>query len=210
MKHRYAAGSIIILLTLGGLNADTVRVGLLGGLNYQSYDSGQLNVQPGSGFGLHGGMNVEFFLSPGCLPAQLGLELELLRQNARYNWDTPFQGLYSALVLNNIVIPLMPKIRIGIIPKTDFEFGMGLSLIRNTSGYWRLSSSGDVPISTSDLQTDIGFQLKADVGYKLAPMLLIVPSLRYQINLTANDPDTPNQTEKEHALFIALGLTLGF
>ncbi len=213
MKNRIFIGVILTIFTVGVIQAETIRVGLLGGLNNQSYDSGQLNVRPGTGFSFHGGMNVEFFFTPGCLPAQLGVELELIRQNAHYNWDTPFQGLYAALVLNNTVIPLMPKLRIGIIPKTDFEFGLGLSLIRNTSGYWRLSSSAgglDVPINSNDLETDLGFVLKADVGYKIAPMLLIVPNLRYQLNLTSDDPDTQTLTEKEHALFFGVGLELGF
>lgn len=213
MRSKIFTGVILTVFVVGAIQADTIRVGLLGGLNSQSYDGGQVNIRPGTGWSVHGGINVEFFFTPGCLPAQLGLELELLRQNARYDWDTPFQGLYSTLVLNNTVIPLMPKLRVGIIPKTDFEFGLGLSLIKSTSGYWRLWGSGgglDVPINANDLETDLGFVMKADVGYMIAPFLLIVPNLRYQLNLTADNPDTQTLTEKEHAFFFGVGLELGF
>lgn len=199
-----------VLLFISTLSADRLRIGLKGGLNHQTFDSGEWNVKPGSGLGFHGGLSFEVYLTPSILPVQFGIEGELLNQRANYNWETPFNKTYMGKRLNNLVIPFLMKVRVGIPMLPDLETGLGLSLVRNLSGQWGLKGeTGEIwlDMEEKDLQTDLGFQFKGEIGIKVAPLLKVTPGFVYQKNLTQDDPNTDNK-EKESAGFFCCGIYL--
>ncbi len=193
-----------VLFSISTLSADKLRIGLKAGLNHQTFDSGEWNTRPGSGFGLHWGLSLEAYLTPSLLPVQFGIEGELLNQKANYNWETPFKS-YIGKRLNNLIIPLLMKVRVGIPMLPDLETGLGLSLIRNLSGQWGVKGEGGeiwLDMEEKDLQTDLGFQFEGEAGIKVAPLLKVTPGFIYQKNLTTDDK------EKESAGFFYCGIYL--
>jgi len=200
----------VLLFVLLASVAWGIEVGGLVGVNYQSWDDGNGNV--GSGVGLHAGILGGIGITPSCLPVYIGAETGFLIQSAKYTWETGFGGVDLILKYNNVVIPVLLKATLK--PSGGFHIGAGLgpSFSIHTSGATGIGNdnwNSMVDIPEDDLKTDVGFQIKGDVGIKLIPILWLKPSVTLQLN---GNPDNPfNQDERvgaETALFFALGLAL--
>lgn len=180
------------------------------GLNTQSWNDGNDNV--GSGLGVHAGILGSIGITPSCLPAYIGAETGFLIQSAKYSWETGFGSTDLVIEYNNVVIPILLKVTFK--PTGGFHIGAGLgpSFIVHTSGASGIESEGVaimVDLNKDNLATDLGFQLKADVGIKLVPMLWLKPAIVYQLNANPDDPFTEDDDNgSESTLFISIGLAI--
>jgi len=180
------------------------------GLNSQSWDDGNDNI--GTGTGVHGGILGSIGVTPSCLPAYVGVETGFLIQRANYTWENfLFEDTDLNWHYNNLVIPILLKGTLK--PTGGFHVGAGLgfSIISNLSGSWDYDLGAvrfEDDFDDDDMETDLGLQIKGDVGIKLIPMLWLKPSVTVQLNLTADDADTENQEESENAIFFSIGLAI--
>lgn len=175
------------------------------GINSQTWDNG--NGYGGSGMGAHGGILGGIGISPSRVPVYLGVETGFLYQKANYTWeDSDLNWHY-----NNLVIPILLKGTFK--PTGGFHIGVGIgpSIISNMSGYYDWDIDGvrfEDDFTDDELETDMGLQIKGDVGIKLVPLLWLKPSVTVQLNLTADEKDGRDQEESETALFLSLGLAI--
>jgi len=187
-----------------------IEVGGYVGFNSQTWQDDDGHTV--SGTGGHAGILGGFGITPSCLPAYIGLESGVLFQNAAYKGeDFLIEGDDMEIHLNNLVIPILLKVNLK--PSRGFHVGAGLgpSFIIHSSGNYEyniLIHFAD-DFQEENLATDLGFQLKGDVGIKLAPLLWLKPALTFQFN---NKPDNPfdqdNREGDEFTLFLSLGLVL--
>lgn len=179
------------------------------GLNTQTWDDGNDNV--GTGTGVHGGILGSIGITPSCLPAYIGLETGFLIQNAKYSWETGFGDLNLILKYNNVVIPVLLKATLK--PTGGFHIGAGLgpSFSIHTSGATGIGDdnwNSMVDIPDDDLKTDVGFQVKGDVGIKLIPMLWLKPSVTVQLTGNPYSPITQERQGSETTLYFSVGLAI--
>lgn len=201
----------VLILALAASVAWGIEVEGLVGVNYQSWDDGNGNV--GSGAGLHAGLLGSIGITPSCLPVYIGLESGVLYQNANYTWeDAGFNNTNLSISFHNVVVPILIKGNFKPTKKLSLGAGLGPSFIIHGSGSWEYDIGNvqfEDEFNPDNLAADVGFQIKGDVGIKLAPMLWLKPSVTLQLN---GNPDNPfNQDERvgaETALFFSLGLAL--
>ncbi|TET22427.1 MAG: hypothetical protein E3J71_06305 [Candidatus Stahlbacteria bacterium] len=181
------------------------------GLNTQSWNDGNDNI--GSGVGLHAGLLGSIGITPSCLPVYVGLESGFLYQNANYTWeDAGFDNVNLSISLHNVVIPILLKGNFKPTKKLSLGAALGPSIIIHSSGSWEYDVAViqfEDEFNKDNLAADLGFQIKGDVGIKLAPMLWLKPSVTLQLN---GNPDNPFNTDErvgaETALFFSLELAL--
>ena len=199
----------VLLFVLLASVAWGIEVTGVGGGNYQSWDDGNGNV--GSGVGLHAGLLGGIGITPSCLPVYIGAETGFLVQSAKYTWDDAgFDNVNLSINLSNVVIPILLKGNFEPTKKLSLGAALGPSIIIHSSGSWEYDVAViqfEDEFNQDNLAADLGFQLKADVGIKLAPLLWLKPSLTVQLN---GNPDNPfNQDEREGSettVFISVGL----
>lgn len=200
----------LVLILLAGV-AWGIEVGAYVGLNTQSWQDDENHKISGTGF--HGGILGGIGITPSCLPAYVGVETGFLIQQANYKGaDFLIEGDDMEVHLNNVVIPLLLKAHLKPSGKLHVGAGLGPTFIFHNSGSYEydliLHFAGD--FDKDNLTTDVGFQLKGDVGIKLAPMLWLKPALTVQLN---GNPDNPFNTDEregdELSLFISVGLAFG-
>jgi hypothetical protein len=199
---------LVLIVALAACIAWGFEVGAHVGLNMQSWQDDDNHKISGSG--LHGGVLGSIGVTPSCLPAYVGVETGFLIQNANYKGaDFLIQGDDMEIHLNNVVIPLLLKAHLKPSDKIHIGAGLGPSFIIHSSGSYEynilIHFAGD--FEKEDLATDVGFQLKGDVGVKLAPMLWLKPSLTVQLNPNPDNPfDQDNREGEELTLFLSVGL----
>lgn len=199
---------VIVLVVMISMGWGIEATGLVG-FNTQSWDDGNGNV--GSGAGFHAGFLGGIGITPSCLPAYVGVESGFLLQNARYSWETGFGGIDLLLKYNNLVIPVLLKANLDVAKKFHLGAGVGPSFIIHTGGEtavgtedWALTTE----ISDEDLKTDLGFQVKGEVGIKLIPLLWLKPSVTLQLNPTPYSPVSHENQGSETALLFSVGLAV--
>lgn len=202
---------LVLIIVLLASVAWGIEVAGVGGLNYQSWDDGNGNV--GSGVGLHAGLLGSIGITPSCLPVYVGLETGFLYQNANYTWeDAGFNNTNLSISLHNVVIPILLKGNFKPTKKLSIGAALGPSIIIHSSGSWEYDIGNvqfEDEFNKDNLATDVGFQVKGDLGIKIVPMLWLKPSITLQLN---GNPDNPfNQDERvgaETAFLFSLGLAL--
>jgi len=199
---------VLILALLASVALGIEVTGVVG-LNTQTWDDGNDNV--GTGTGAHGGILGSIGITPSCLPAYIGLETGFLIQNAKYSWETGFGDLNLILKYNNVVIPVLLKGTLK--PTGGFHIGAGLgpSFSIHTSGATGIGAdnwSSMLDIPDDDLKTDVGFQVKGDLGIKLIPMLWLKPSVTVQLTGNPYSPITQERQGSETTLYFSVGLAI--
>ncbi|MCK4334661.1 hypothetical protein KAX06_07785 [candidate division WOR-3 bacterium] len=199
----------VLLFVLLASVAWGVEVTGIGGGNYQSWDDGNGNI--GSGVGLHAGLLGGIGITPSCLPVYIGAETGFLIQSAKYTWETGFGGVDLILKYNNVVIPVLLKATLK--PSGGFHIGAGLgpSFSIHTSGATGIGNdnwNSMVDIPEDDLRTDVGFQVKGDLGIKLIPTLWLKPSVTVQLTGNPYSPITQERQGSETTLYFSVGLAI--
>lgn len=197
----------ILLIALLGTCVGALEITALGGGNYQKW---HFNGCYGKGVGAHGGILASIEMTPSCLPVYVGVESGVLVQKANYTWPDQLARYPPNDVtdhLNNLLVLILLKGTFKPLSGLRLGAGIGPSIIRNISGTWEDTYGGEGKIEKERLQTDLGWQIKGDIGIKLLPMLWLKPSVTAQFNLTADDKET-DEKEKETAWFFSLGLAL--
>ncbi|MBD3284885.1 hypothetical protein GF359_00815 [candidate division WOR-3 bacterium] len=201
--------AVLTMLVLALSAAWAIEGTALIGANSQTWDDGSGNS--GTGGGAHFGILGSIGMTPSCLPVYLGVETGFLTQSAKYNWETGFGELDVNLKYNNLVIPILLKGTFKPTGKIHIGAGLGPSLIIHSSGVMGIgiddwSLMGD--IDDDDLKTEIGFQIKGDVGIKLIPLLWLKPGITLQINSNPYSPVTGQKEGSETTWFIHIGLAI--
>jgi len=200
---------LVLIIVLLASVAWGVEVTGVGGLNYQSWDDGNGNI--GSGVGLHAGLLGSIGITPSCLPVYIGAETGFLVQSAKYSWETGFGDTDLILKYNNVVIPVLLKGTLKPTGKFHIGAGLGPAFIVHTSGATGIGAGNwdlMVDIPDDDLKTDVGFQIKGDVGIKLIPMLWLKPSLTVQLNGNPYSPVTHERQGSETTILFSVGLAV--
>lgn len=199
---------ILLVFALAASVAWGIEVGALVGFNPQTWQDDNGNSI--SGVGAHMGVLGGIGITPSCLPAYIGLETGFLVQGASYSGqDFIIQGDDMKIHLNNVVIPILLKAHLQPSKKIEIGVGLGPAFIIHASGdyeYNLLFHFAD-DFAKDNLATDVGFQLKGDVGIKLIPTLWLRPALTVQLNPNPDNPfNTDERTGDEVAAFISVGL----
>ena len=200
----------VLILALATSVAWGFEVAGIVGLNMQQWEDD--NEHTASGTGVHGGILAGIGITPSCLPAYVGVESGFLLQTANYEGeDLLLPGDNMEIRLNNLIIPILLKGSLNPTSGLHIGAGLGPSIIVHNSGHyaydWILHVEDD--FNKDNLATDLGFQLKADVGIKLVPMLWLKPAIVYQLNANPDDPFTEDDDNgSESTLFISIGLAI--
>jgi len=201
--------AILLSLVLAVSAAWALEGTALVGANSQSWDDG--NGYKGTGSGAHFGILGSIGITPSCLPVYVGVETGFLSQSARYSWDTGFGGIQFRLKYGNLVIPVLLKGTFKPTGKIHIGAGLGPSFIIHSSGAMGFGGQDweilpDIP--ADDLKTDVGFQIKGDIGIKLIPWLWLKPGLTLQINSNPYSPVTHEKQGSETAWLFSIGLAI--
>jgi hypothetical protein len=137
------------------------------------------NGNIGSGVGLHAGLLGGIGITPSCLPVYIGAEL----------------------------------LKATLKPSGGFHIGAGLgpSFSIHTSGATGIGNdnwNSMVDIPEDDLRTDVGFQVKGDLGIKLIPTLWLKPSVTVQLTGNPYSPITQERQGSETTLYFSVGLAI--
>lgn len=185
-----------------------IEVQGLAGFNTETWQDDNGNSI--SGAGLHMGVLGGIGLTPSCLPAYIGVEAGLIVQGANYKGqDFIIQGDDMRIHLNNVVIPILLKAHLAPSKKLEIGAGLGPAFIIHASGdyeYNILIHFAD-EFAPDNLATDVGLQLKGDVGIKLMPALWLRPALTVQLNPNPDNPfNTDERSGDEATAFISVGI----
>ncbi|MBN2379122.1 outer membrane beta-barrel protein [candidate division WOR-3 bacterium] len=201
--------AVLLMLVLAAGVAWGIEIGGHVGLNTQSWQDDDGHKI--SGLGAHLGVLGSIGITPSCLPAYIGVETGFLLQSAGYKGeDFLIEGDDMEIHMSNLVIPLLLKAQLK--PSKGFHIGAGLgpSFIVHNSGNYQYDlviHFDEEDFEKEDLATDVGFQLKGDVGIKLIPTLWLKPAITVQLN---GNPDNPFNQEsregEEFTIFISVGL----
>jgi hypothetical protein len=189
----------IVVLSFGLVLGQGMSIGANVGGSYNMASSGAEDAESVSGIGFGGGVVGEMYFMP-----NMGVELDIMYAMYKYSSSQEIGGTtydYTSTI-NNLVVPILFKYKMPM-PTFSPNFALGLSIIKQMSGTYETSNgtSTSADVADSLLETDFGFQVgaAADLGM-MAPMT-ISPYVRFQYNLTADDPDTDDSESASDILF---------
>jgi len=190
MKGIFAV--IILLLCSSLVFGQGLSIGANLGANYNMTNSGIEGDESASGLGFGGGLAADFDFMP-----MIGAELDIVY--SMYKYGSTYNDIEYTSTCNNLVVPFLLKYKMRI-PIVSPYFVLGPSLIYALSASWEGGGqSGDVPDSL--VETDFGIQVGAGANLGMMAPMTISPYVRFQYNLTANDPDTDNSESAYDILF---------
>jgi|GEM_PF-2445649 len=201
---------LTLILTIG--LAFGFEVGAYVGLNNQSWKDNASEPNKASGISAHGGILGSIGITPSCLPVYVGLESGFILQKADYKGkDLLFKGNDLEIHMNNLIIPVLLKANLKPSPKIRIGAGLGPSFIIHNSGSYEydiiIHLEGD--FDKDNLEPDVGFMLKGDMGIQLMPLLWLKPTVAIQLNNKPDDPRNKNESfGEEMSVFFSVGLVL--
>ncbi|MCK4233109.1 PorT family protein [candidate division WOR-3 bacterium] len=195
---------MFLLLSCGLVFGQGVSIGanLGGSYNMWNYDVEGWDTYSGIGFG--GGLvfNVDFM-------PMLGVELGVLYSMYNYSTTVEIGGINidQSISMNNLVIPMLLKYKMQM-PAVSPYFVLGPSIIRNLSGTIETSNGTSISTDIPDelLETDFCIQVGAGADISMTPVMGISPYARFQYNLTADDPDSENNSESMSDILFGVNL----
>jgi len=174
-------------------------VGLKIGLNYTIYnpDDGQGNL---SGIGMHFGlaMGMDIVNTIG---------IQIVPSYRATSYSRTINNVTAIFKFNNFYIPVNLLFKAGSTPVVSPYLGIGGAGNFQLNGRWRIESNGfgiDGEIESEDLEDDLFLALILGLDIKLIKFN-ISPEMSFNYNLTADDPDTVNNTEKNYDLHFSIG-----
>jgi hypothetical protein len=181
----------VILLSFGLVFGQGLSIGANLGGSYNTMNSGVEGEDAVSGIGFGGGLALDLDLM------MFGAELDVMY--SMYKYSTTVNNVDHSTTINNLVVPLLFKYKMAM-PVVSPYFVLGPSLIYGMSGTYEQDGTS-TDIDSDDLETDIGIQVGVGANMGMMLPMNISPYVRFQYNLTANDPDTDNSESAYDILF---------
>lgn len=186
--------ALTIMLTGQCLTPFKSYIGPLVGINYSNFDpNDNAGTLSGSGFQIGLGMGVELFNT-------LGIQMSPMFKTTSFN--RTILNVPTGANFNNLYFPVSLQLKAGVLPLVSPYFGLGLA------GNFQMDGTlyvGELESSVDELENDIYFSLSLGTDIKFIK-LKITPEFAFNYNLTADDPDTQNQTETNYELNFSLGI----
>jgi|GEM_PF-731097 len=181
----------------------SVRVGIKTGLNYGIFnrddDVGELNGL-GWHIGLGMGTDILDFLA---IDMAAQIRSTYYSRTTDEGFITPVTTNYS---FTNLYLPVIFSVKIGIVPLISPYIGIGGAGNFQLSGKVKDGHHGSgVEQEIEELEKDLFIIAALGAEIKLIK-LKISPEVSLNYNLTADDPDTPDQTEKNFDIHLSVGL----
>ena len=183
--------TVVTVLAFGFANAQDVKFGVKGGLNFTNVTGGQFSGTSKVGFHVGGLAEIKF-------TDKLAIQPELLFSTKGANYN--LMGSTSTVNLSYIDIPVMVKY--FVIDKLSIEVGPQISLLTSAK---RKDPSETVDIKEFTNKTDFGLNIGA--GYELKGGILL--QARYYLglsDLSKAEPDGEvSYKDKNSGLFLSVG-----
>ena len=204
MKGLFAVA--ILLLSFGFVFGQGFSVGANAGLNYDMMNPDVEGMDTWTGIGFGGGLVFDIDIMP-----TIGAEVDV--QYAMYKYSSSIDEGGTTYdfsnTINNLVVPVLFKYTMAM-PAVSPYFVLGPSLIYGMSGTYKVTGHGvdiseDVPDSL--LETDFGIQVGVGADLGMVAPINISPYFRFQYNLTADDGDTPDNSESAYDLLFGVNFT---
>jgi len=177
-------------------------IGLVPGLNLTTYN-------PGDGAGNYTGTGGNIGFGLGMDIGNFGVEIVPSFRTTNYSrTQTVIVDITTSGHFQNFYLPVHFLLKASSIPLVSPFLGLGFALDFQNSGYWAVTSGGstiktDVP--SDQLENDFFLSIALGADLKQAHFKL-TPELAFDYNFTADDPDTPNQTETNYDITLSVGL----
>ncbi len=168
--------------------------GLKTGINYSILDpDDEAGNFTGVGLGIGLGMGLDILNT-------IALEFAPLFRTTSFNRTV--MNIQHGFDYTNLYLPLELKIRAGMLPVVSPYLGIGLAQNIQLSGEAYI---GGWKTEIDDLESDLHLLFPLGVEIKFVKVK-INPEITFNLNLTADDPDTPNRSEKNYEIDYNLGI----
>ncbi|MBA7482877.1 hypothetical protein ES707_18376 [subsurface metagenome] len=179
----------------------STRVGIKTGVNYCVFD-------PGDDLGTLDGFGIHFGLGMGTdILNFLAIDMAPQIRSTSYSRTIDILGipLTTTYSFTNLYLPVLLSLKAGMVPFMSPYFGIGMAGNFQLNGTIRIESGGPViGDDIDDLDNDLFFIAALGVEIKLIKFK-ISPEVSLNYNLTADDPDTPEQTEQNSDIHLSVG-----
>ena len=180
----------------------STRMGVKAGVNYCVVDADD-DLGKLDGFGWHIGLGMGTDILD-----FLAIDMAPQIRSTVYSRTVDIIGLpvTTSRSFTNIYLPVLLSLKAGMVPLMSPYFGIGIAGNFQLDGAIRIESGGPaIEDDIDELENDLFFIAALGVEIKLIK-LKISPEVSLNYNLTADDPDTPDQTEKNYDIHLSVGL----
>lgn len=184
----------VLLLACGLVSGQGISIGANLGGSYNTANSGVEGVDAATGLGFGGGLAFDFDFM------MFGAEIDVMY--SMYKYGNTINNVDYTTTINNLVVPVLFKYKMAM-PTVSPYFVLGPSLIYGMSGTAEANGTS-ADIDSEDLETDFGIQVGAGANLGMVPTIGISPYARFQYNLTADDPDTENNSESAYDILFGI------
>ena len=193
----------VLVLSFGLVFGQGFSIGANVGGSYNTANSGIEGDEAISGLGFGGGLAADLDFMP-MLGAEIDIQYAMYKYSSSYEFGTDTYDVTSTM--NNIVVPVLLKYKMAM-PTVSPYFVLGPSLIYGLTGSVSMSGAGvdtTMDIESEDLETDFGIQVGAGANLGMMAPMTISPYVRFQYNLTADDPDTEDNSESAYDILFGV------
>jgi len=179
----------------------STRMGVKAGVNYCVVDADD-DLGKLDGFGWHIGLGMGTDILD-----FLAIDMAPQIRSTVYSRTVDIIGLpvTTSRSFTNIYLPVLLSLKAGMVPLMSPYFGIGIAGNFQLDGTMRIESDGlAIEDDIDELENDLFFIAALDAEIKLIK-LKISPEVSLNYNLTADDPDTPNQTERNYDIHLSVG-----
>lgn len=200
MKKLFVIGVALILA--GGLYAQG-SVGLKGGLNYGSFDSGVEGEDAYTGLGYHFGLEAGYMPMP-----SIGVDIGGFYYIGK--WSTTVDDVDVEMTINSIYIPLSLRYVFAAAPTVNPYVKLGGAVMMESSGETTTGEEDPVDIPDEFIETDFFILGGFGVDIGATPTISVRPELVFQYNITGDRDDTTDQDESAYDFLFSLGFYYAF
>ncbi|MEO0216452.1 MAG: outer membrane beta-barrel protein [candidate division WOR-3 bacterium] len=187
---------ILLLASASGQCLALVKsyFGLKTGINYAIFDpDDEAGNFTGVGLGIGLGLGIDILNT---------LDLEFAPSFRTTSFNRTVINIQHGANYTNFYLPFELKLKAGMLPVVNPYFGLGFAENIQLSGEAYI---GEVKTEIDELENDLFllFSLGADISFI---KLKISPDFTFNLNLSADDPDTQNRSEKNYEINFAVGI----
>ena len=188
---------MFLLISFGLVFGQGVSIGANLGGSYNSMNDDVEGIDTWSGLGFGGGFTFDINIMP-----MMGAEIDVMYSMYKYSNTT--NNVDYTTTINNLVVPVLFKYKM-VMPIVSPYFVLGPSLIYGMSGTYESDGTSN-DIDSEELETDFGIQVGAGADIGMTPVIGISPYARFQYNLTADDPDSEENSESMYDILFGVNL----
>jgi hypothetical protein len=130
----------------------------------------------------------------------IGLQMAPMFKTTSFN--RTILNIETGANYRNLYLPFILQLKAGMVPVVSPYFGIGLAGNFQVDGEAYI---GSIKSNIDDLESDLCVLLSLGTDIKLIKLKL-TPEFTFNYNLTADDPDTPNQTEANYDFHLSVGI----